>query len=88
MTETLSIKVPKAQKVRLRALAARRKTSLTALMLEALEALSRESDRATPASCYDLTRDLFEKAETLGASKEGDRSINKLRMKSFGESRT
>ena len=86
MTETLSIKVPKAQKARLRALASRRKTTLTRLMLQALEALSRESETVAPVSCFDLTRDLFEKPENLGASKEGDRSINKLRMQSFGKS--
>ena len=87
MTETLSIKVPKAQKARLRALASRRKTTLTRLMLQALEALSRESEAVAPVSCFELTRDLFEKPENLGASKEGDRSINKLRMQSFGKSR-
>jgi len=86
MTESLSIKVPKAQKARLRALASRRKTTLTRLMLQALEALSRESETVAPVSCFELTRDLFEKPENLGASKEGDRSINKLRMQSFGKS--
>ena len=84
MLETLSIKVPKAQKARLRALAARRKTSLTRLMLDALATLSEESARVAPASCYDLTRDLFERPDNLGASAEGDRSTNKRRLRSFG----
>ena len=84
MLETLSIKVPKAQKARLKALAVKRKTSLTRLMLEALERLSGESETAAPVTCYELTRDLFEEPENLGASKEGDRSTNKLRMRSFG----
>ncbi|MHC1769210.1 MAG: hypothetical protein AB9869_33835 [Verrucomicrobiia bacterium] len=87
MTETLSIKVPKAQKARLKALAARRKTSLTRLMLDALEALSKEGAKAVPCSCYELTRDLFEQPENLGASPEGDRSTNKRRMKSFGRTK-
>lgn len=87
MLETLSIKVPKAQKARLKALAAKRKSSLTRLMLEALEGLSRESEAEVPASCFDLTRDLFEKPENLGASRDGDRSTNKLRMQSFGGKR-
>lgn len=87
MTETLSIKVPKAQKARLKALAARRKTSLTRLMLDALEVLAKESDAVAPASCFDLTRDLFEKPESLGASQEGDRSTNKRRLQSFGTKR-
>jgi hypothetical protein len=86
-TETLSIKVPKAQKARLQALAAQRNTSLTRLMLQALEGLSKESESVAPISCFDLTRDLFEKSEKLGASKEGDRSDNKLRMGSFGRRR-
>lgn len=87
MTETLSIKVPKAQKARLKALAAKRKTSLTRLMLEALQNLATESDAVAPASCFDLARDLFEKPENLGASKERDRSVNKRRMQSFGKPR-
>jgi hypothetical protein len=84
MNETLSIKVPRAQKARLKALAAKRKTSLTRLMLDALERLATESAKAVPGSCYELTRDLFERPENLGASKEGDRSTNKLRLQSFG----
>ena len=87
MTETLSIKVPKAQKVRLQALASRRKTTLTRLMLQALENLSRESEAASPVSCFELSKDLFENPKNLGASKECDRSVNKLRMRSFGKSR-
>jgi predicted DNA-binding protein len=87
MTETLSIKVPRNQKARLKALANKRKTTLSRLMLEALERLSRESEAVAPASCYELTRDLFEKPGSLGASKEGDRSVNKLRMQSFGRSK-
>lgn len=87
MTETLSIKVPKAQKARLKALASKRRTTLTRLMLQALEQLSRESEAVVPASCFDLTRDLFEKPENLGVSKEGDRSVNKLRMQTFGKAR-
>jgi hypothetical protein len=87
MTETLSIKVPKAYKARLRALASARKTTLSRLMLEALEVLARESDRAAPASCYDLTRDLFERPDRLDASPEGDRSTNRERMAAFGAPR-
>jgi len=87
MTETLSIKVPTAQKARLKALASKRKTTLSGLMLQALEKLSRESEAASPVSCFELSRDLFEKPQNLGASKEGDRSVNKLRMRAFGHSR-
>jgi hypothetical protein len=84
MNETLSIKVPRAQKVRLQRLAAERKTTLTRLMLDALENLAKESVDVAPASCFDLTRDLFESPWNLGGSRDGDRSINKQRMKSFG----
>jgi hypothetical protein len=38
-------------------------------------------------SCFDLTRDLFDSPEKLGASNEGDRSVNKARGKSFGRPR-
>ena len=88
MTETLSIKVPTAQKARLKALASKRKTTLSRLMLQALEKLSAESEAVTPVSCFELTRDLFDKPQNLGASKEGDRSVNKAHMRSFGRSRT
>lgn len=84
MLETLSIKVPKPQKARLRALAARRKTTLSRLMLDALEALARESERVAPASCYELSRDLFETPENLDASADGDRSTNRRRLAAFG----
>jgi predicted transcriptional regulator len=84
MLETLSVKVPSAQKARLQALAASRKTTLSRLMIEALEALSQESRTVAPASCYDLTRDLFERPEKLDASPEGDRSTNKGRLVTLG----
>jgi hypothetical protein len=87
MSETLSIKVPKIQKARLEALARKRKTTLTRLMLQALEELAKQSQVVAPGSCFELTRDLFEKPENLGASREGDRSVNKQRMKTFGKSR-
>lgn len=57
MTETLSIKVPKAQKACLKALAAQRNPSLGRLKLDALEALAAESAKVAPSSCYELTRD-------------------------------
>ncbi len=84
MLETLSVKVPKGHKARLRALALSRKTTLSRLMIEALEKLARESDAVAPASCYDLTRDLFESRAKLDASSEGDRSTNKRHLASFG----
>ena len=87
MAETLSIKVPTAHKARLKALALKRNTTLSGLMLQALEWLSRESEAVAPASCFELSRDLFDKPQNLGASKEGDRSVNKARMRSFGRSR-
>ena len=87
MTETLSIKVPASEKARLKALAAKRNTTITRLMRDALHRLSEESARVAAASCYDLSRDLFESPERLGASKEGDRSTNKARLRSFGNSR-
>lgn len=87
MTATLSIKVPQSQKAKLQALARKRKTSLSKLMLEALDRIASESERVSPLSCYELTKDLFENAENLGASKEGDRSVNKSRMRAFGKSK-
>jgi hypothetical protein len=77
MSKRLSIKVS-TQKSRLKAVAGKRKTTLSPLMLGA------ERETVAPASCYELGRDLFDKPGNLGASKEGDRSINKRRMRSFG----
>jgi hypothetical protein len=88
MMETLSIKVLGAEKARLRALARERQTTLTGLMREALERLAREGDVSAPASCYELTRDLFEASDKLDASRDGDRSVNRTRMRSFGKSRS
>lgn len=48
-------------------------------MLQALETLSHESEAVSPVSCFELSRELVEKAENLGASKEGDRSVNRIR---------
>lgn len=87
MLETLSIKVPKTEKARLKALANKRKTTITQLMRRALEALSEEGAAVAPVSCFALTRDLFEDPKKLGASKEGDRSFNQLRLRDFGKSR-
>jgi len=56
-------------------------------MLEALDKLAGESETVAPISCYELSKDLFENPENLGASKEGDRSVNKARMRSFGKPR-
>lgn len=41
---------------------------------------------AASPSCYDLTRDLFEKSGKLGASGHGDLSTNKAHLKGFGRS--
>ena len=87
MTATLSIKVSKAKKAWLEALAQKRKTSLSKLLLEAVDRIASESEREAPVSCYELTKDLFENPKNLGASKEGDRSVNRARMRSFGKPR-
>lgn len=84
---TLSIKVSPAQKARLDTLARRRKTTTSALMREALSHLAEESAAGGESSCYDLTRDLFEKPDKLGASSQGDRSFNKTHLRSFGQKR-
>ena len=67
MAEKLSIKVPTARKVRLEALASKRKMSLSRLMLQVLERLLRESETVSPVSCFEPSGDLFEKAENLDA---------------------
>lgn len=41
---------------------------------------------ANTPSCYDLTRDLFEKSGKLGASGLGDLSTNKAHLEGLGRS--
>jgi hypothetical protein len=83
MKESLSIKVSKVHKAKLRSLAKKRKTTITHLMLEALEGVARDADADAPGSCYELTRDLFENPAMLDASMEGDRSTNKIRLRAM-----
>ena len=56
-------------------------------MLEALDKIATESETVSPVSRYELSKDLFESPKNLGASNEGDRSVNKARLHSFGKSK-
>jgi hypothetical protein len=83
MLETLSIKVPKATKTRLKALAHARKTSPSALLREAIDHVLRSSGtRSSPPSLHQLSRDLF---ENLGPGGPSDLSINPKYMREFGQ---
>lgn len=62
-----------------------RKTTASRLMRRALDGLADESVRSAPTSCYELVRDLFESPSRLDSSKDGDRSTNKERLRSFGK---
>ena len=65
MTETLSIKVPKELKARLRAAASSRQTKPSALVREALEIVISGTAPNSKPSLYDLSKDLF---DNLGRS--------------------
>ncbi|MGH8094607.1 MAG: CopG family ribbon-helix-helix protein [Chthoniobacterales bacterium] len=82
MVETLSIKVPKTTKTRLRALARARKTSPSALLREAIEQVLNSSRTLSGRpSLHQLSHDLF---ENLGASGPKDLSSNPKYMEGFG----
>lgn len=82
MDETLSIKVPKAVKIRLRAVAKQRKVKPSVLLREALDQVLASQKADTRTSCYDLCRDLFEQLEPGGPK---DLSTNKKYLEDFGK---
>jgi predicted DNA-binding protein len=80
MTETLSIKVPRELKARLRAAAKSRHTKPSALVREALELVI--SGAASKLSLYDLSKDLF---ENLGHGGARDLSTNLQHLDDLGK---
>ena len=82
MDETLSIKVPKAVKLRLKAVAKARKVRPSVLLREALDQVLAGQRAAGGTSCYDLCSDLFAQLE-LGGPR--DLSTNKKYMDDFGK---
>jgi hypothetical protein len=81
MTETLSIKVSKELKARLRAAAESRQTKPSALVRQALELVISGAASESKPSLYDLSRDLFEK---LGHSGPRDLSTNRKHLDDLG----
>jgi hypothetical protein len=82
MTETLSIKVPKELKVRLRAVAQSRHTKPSALVREALELVISGTSTSSKPSLYDLSKDLFQNLERPGPR---DLSTNHKYLDDLGE---
>lgn len=82
MDETLSIKVPKATKIRLQAVAKARKVKPSVLLREALDQVLSSQTTIGGLSCYDMCRDLFEELESGGPD---DLSTNQKYMKDFGK---
>ena len=82
--ETLSIKISKDDKTRLRQLALQRKVSLSALLREGLENIVQDSTNTGEASCYSRAAKYLGPDAALGTSGLGDLSTNKKRMEGFG----
>jgi hypothetical protein len=82
MDETLSIKVPKAVKIKLQAVAKMRRVKPSVLLREALDQVLASQNAAGGVSCYDLCRDLFEHLERGGPK---DLSTNKKYLEDFGK---
>jgi hypothetical protein len=82
MTETLSIKVSKQLKARLRAAAKSRQTKASALLREALELVLSGSAPESKLSLYDLSRDLFENPADNGPR---DLSTNRKYLDDIGQ---
>ena len=82
MTETLSIKVPKELKARLRAAASSRQTKPSALVREALEIVISGTPPNSKPSLYDLSKDLF---DNLGRGEPRDLSTNPRHLDDLGK---
>jgi predicted DNA-binding protein len=82
MTETLSIKVSKELKARLRATAKSRQTNPSTLVRQALELVISGSAPESKLSLYDLSRDLF---ENLGDNGPRDLSTNRKHLDDLGQ---
>jgi hypothetical protein len=82
--ETLSIKISKDDKLRLRQLALQRKVSLSALLREGLKHIVQSGTDQGEASCYSRAAKYLEPNARLGARGLGDLSTNKKRMEGFG----
>ena len=82
MTETLSIKVSKELKARLRAVAKSRQTKPSTLMRQALELVISEAGSRSKPSLFDLSRDLF---ENLGRRGPRDLSTNRKYLDDLGQ---
>ena len=82
--ETLSIKVSRAEKNRLRKLASERGVSLSKLLKEGMQAVISGSPDSAGPSCYDLVAQCFEQDGQLGASGRPDHSTNKKYLADFG----
>jgi hypothetical protein len=79
--ETLSVKLPRQTKTRLRAVVRSRRTTPSALLRKALE-LVVAGDLSGPPSLYELSRDLFEDSGRGGAR---DLSTNPRYLRDLGK---
>jgi predicted DNA-binding protein len=82
MTETLSIKVPKELKARLRAAAKSRHAKPSVLLREALELVIAGTPLKSKPSLYDLNKDLFAQ---LGHGDPQDLSTNRKHLDDLGQ---
>ena len=85
MLATISIKVPRAKKARLKELAGARGTTLTNLVTAAVDRVIADGKPFEEPSCYDLVREIFESPGRLGASGLRDLSTNKAYLAGFGK---
>ena len=82
MDETLSIKISKAVKLRLKAVAKARKVRPSVLLREALDQVLAGHNTESGTSCYEPCRDLFKRLEPGGPK---DLSTNKKYLDGFGK---
>jgi hypothetical protein len=85
MQETLSIKVSPAEKALLKRLAEVRGVKISAILREAIQLAAAGAQPDELPSCYQTAARYFEEPGWIGASKEGDLSVNKERLKGFGK---
>jgi len=85
MRETLSIKVSPTEKAMIKKLAEARGVKISNILREALHLAAKGASPEEQPSCYEATARYFEEPGWLGASDEGDLSVNKERLAGFGE---
>jgi hypothetical protein len=81
---TISMKISKELKERLRALAAQRGVSVSALVKEGIRAVLGEQSAGAGPTCHDLVAPYLAAPDRIGSSGLGDLATDKRHLAGFG----